>query len=92
MADAPTATPANINSTIRLFLTAVGPLLIAAGYTDATKWGALSDAILQLVGAAMPLASIIWSYYENHKQTVTLKAAIAAPAVPIEKPADAGKQ
>jgi len=75
--------PANIASTVRLVLTLLGSVLMGLGYINADQWGTVTAAVTGILGAAMPLVSLIWSMYENAHQAKVLTAAIVAPAQTI---------
>lgn len=71
-------------STTRSVLTALGGIVVALGYIDATNASALVGALVGLVGAALTVWGIVWGIWSH-----THASQIAAGARSIEAAPDA---
>ena len=69
----------NLNSSIRLVLTAVGTILVTLGVVSPTEWGTILPAAMDIVGVILPAVSYAWSVYENRQGNKQVVAALNSP-------------
>jgi hypothetical protein len=64
-----------VTSTISRLLTAIGPLLVLAGFGDAQQVGTFDAAVLGVVGGAMTIGSFVYGWWQHsHSQQIAAGA------------------
>jgi hypothetical protein len=63
-------------SAIRQLLTVLGTMGAALGWFTLPQFTTLTDSLLQIVGPAMVVVSLVWSWWHNRQ--VTAAAAVSA--------------
>ena len=56
---------------LRVLLNALGPLAVAMGWLNAEQVGAVTSALIQIVGALMTVGGVFWSWKANSKSSIT---------------------
>jgi hypothetical protein len=69
----PSALPSMVASLLRTLFGFLGGFLVSKGIVS-------TEQLPEIIGAAMVVVTIVWSWVEKHNANKALKAAIAAPA------------
>ena len=59
-----------INSVVRWLMTTLGTFLVSKGVVSVDQSASLLADVMTFIGAALPLAALIWSFFHHAKPAV----------------------